>query len=159
VDEINRKTLTHAPFFAAKVSALIDTQMMDAPDLRRAHFHLILTTLDPRLSTSIPVTAGTKTLNRYSILPGKTFASSSKSKERHKILRLVSNDVVIQNLKTQKVRTVGIDQLLKEWSEQGFQEVSTLSEIIETVKAVLGPALGVFFTAALISWLTDKLSH
>lgn len=123
----------------------------------RAHLQVVLTTLDPDLRT--PLLAGTQALNRYSILPGKTFAASAKSKEKYKVLRLVANDVIVQNLKTQKVQTIQIDVLLKEWAAQGFQEISLLGDIIDTIKNILGPVLGVFLTAALISWITEKLGR
>jgi len=139
------------------VTAAINSQLLEVGDLPRAHLQVVLTTLDPDLKT--PLIAGTQALHRYSILPGKTFAASAKSKEKYKVLRLVANDVIVQNLKTQKVQTIQIDVLLKEWAAQGFQEISLLGDIIDTIKNILGPVLGVFLTAALISWITEKLGR
>jgi hypothetical protein len=153
------RQLSCRPYFYAQVSAAIDAQFLEAGDLPRAHLQAIRSTLDPELAKRTPLIAGTQPLNRYSILPGKTFAASPKSKEKYKILRLVANDVIVQNLKTQKVQTVQIDVLLKEWASQGFQEISLLGDIIDTIKSVLGPVLGVFLTAALISWITEKLGR
>jgi hypothetical protein len=158
MDQVQINPLTHKPFFHTPVTTAIDLQIMDVPDLQRAHFHAILAVIDPKLSQTTPVTAGVKALNRYSILPGKTFASSPKAKEKFKVLRLVANDVIVLNLRTQGIKTVAIDVLLKDWTSQGFQEITILSEIIDTVKAYLGPVLGAFLTGALIAWLAEKLS-
>ena len=65
---------------------------------------------------------------------------------------------MIQNMKTTRVETVSIDQLMKRFSDQKVQEITFMDELIETVKAILGPTLGVFLTGALVAWLAEKLS-
>ena len=147
------------PFFYSPVSEAIQSQILEVSDQERAHLLAVLATIDPETALLTPVTAATKPLNRYSIMPGKTFAASPKAKEKYKILRLVADDVVFQNSKSLKVQTVPVNRLLQDWSAQGFQEVSLLSDIIETVKNLLGPMLGLFLTTALISWLTEKLGR
>jgi len=149
----------HRPFFYDQVSTAINAFLLDSDDEERVHLLAILSTIDPETSLRTPITAATKPLNRYSILPGKTFAASAKSKDKFKILRLVADDVVVQNLKTQNVQTFPINKLLQKWSDQGFKEISFLDDIIETVKNLLGPTLGLFLTTALIAWLTEKLVH
>ena len=103
------------------------------------------------------VLAATKPLNRYSIQTGKTFATSPADKEKYKVLRILADDVVVQNLRTNKIQTFNVNTLLKDWSDKGIKEVSLLDDIIQTVKNVLGPVLGTFLTVALIGWLTDKI--
>ena len=118
---------------------------------------VLLATLFPMFSSSIPVLAGSKSLNRYSILPGKTFSSSAGSKEKYKVLRLVADDVIYENTKTKKILTVPIGKLLREWESQGIKEITFVEDIIQSVKDLLGPVLGTFLTAALVSWLLEKL--
>ena len=151
--------IRHKPFFYDRVASKIQSCLLDSDDEERIHLLTILATIDPETASRIPITAATKPLNRYSILPGKTFAASAKSKEKFKILRLVADDVVIQNLKSLDVQTLPINKLLLKWSGQGFKEISFLEEIIDTVKSLLGPTLGLFLTTALIAWLTEKLVH
>ena len=142
-----------APFFYSQVTRSIQDQMENTPEAVKSHFEAIL----GALSGKERVVAGTKALNRYSILPGKVFAQNAKSKVKYKVIRLVADDVVLQNLSNDKIEVIQVNKLLKRWAEEGIQEISLLDEIISTVKSYLGPALGVFLTAALISWLTEKL--
>ena len=124
-----------------------------ANDLQRAHLIVIQQVLDGRER----VIAGVKPLNRYSIQPGKTFAASPDSKDKYKVLRVIADDIVLQDLRTKKIQTFQVDRLLADWAKRGIKEVSALEEIIRTVQQVLGPVLGIFLTSALISWLIDRL--
>lgn len=124
-----------------------------ANDLQRAHLHVVQQVLDGREH----VIAGVKPLNRYSIQPGKTFAASPESKEKYKVLRVIADDIVLQDLRSKKIQTFQVDRLLADWAKRGIKEVSALEEIIRTVQQVLGPVLGIFLTSALISWLIDRL--
>lgn len=148
----------HSPFFADQVLAEIDHQFFRASTEEQAHLYVVRSFIDGDAFPRERVFSAYRSLNRYQIQPGKTFASNAKDKNRTKVLRLVANDVVIQNVKTQKVETVSIDQCLKRFEEQKYKEVTLVDDLIETVKSVLGPALGVFLTGALISWLAEKLS-
>jgi len=152
-------SLRQKPFFYDRVAQEIQALLLDLDDTERVHLLTVLATIDPETAARTPVIAATKPLNRYSILPGKTFASSAKSKEKFKILRLVADDVVVQNLKSLDVQTLPINKLLQKWSDLGFKEISFLDDIIDTVKSLLGPTLGLFLTTALISWLIEKLAH
>jgi hypothetical protein len=150
---MDQKQVTR-PFFYESIAPKIHAALSDAKEKEKEHLQIVLNEMD---CSGNRIVAATKPLNRYSILPGKTFSSSAKSKEKYKILRLVADDVVVQNTKSLKVETVQINKLLKNWSDKGFQEVSLLDEIIDTVKTILGPTLGIFLTTALIAWLTEKL--
>lgn len=141
------------PFFYPSVAEQINSNLIKTEGPSKEHLQIVMSLMEGQSL----ITAGTKTLNRYSVLPGKTFASSPKSKTKYKVLRLVADDVVIQDISSQKVETVQINKLLKRWAEEGVQEISLLDDIVSTVKSILGPALGVFLTAALISWIQDKL--
>jgi len=145
------------PFFADQVQASINLNSAQITEEQRAYLFIVSNLC--RGKETIIAAHKAKPLNRYAILPGKTFAASAKSPEKYKILRLVSNDVVVQNEKTQKVVSIPIDTLLKDWSSKGFKEISFIDRIISTVKEVLGPVLGVFLTASLVAWLIDKLSE
>jgi hypothetical protein len=142
-------------FFKQTVDALAiaDPQTED----QEQHLEMVRQCLLPEVVERVE--AATKALTRYSILPGKLFATSPRSKEKYKVLRLVSNDVVVENQQTRKVQTMNIDRLLKDWSQKGLREIHFLDDIIETVKSILGPVLGVFLTGALVSWLIQKLSN
>jgi hypothetical protein len=142
-----------APFFGWKVLAAIDNEIMSVSAEEQQHLALVA-----HLIEGNRVTAAFKTLNRYQIQPGKTFAASAKDKEKWKVLRLIANDVVLQNTKTSKIDVISIDQVMKRFNDQKMQEITFIDEIIETVKSVLGPALGVFLTGALAAWLMEKLS-
>ena len=143
----------YQPTFGWKVLAAIDTEIGSVSPEEQQQLALVA-----HLIEGNRVTSAYKTLNRYQILPGKTFAPSSKSKEKWKVLRLVGNDVVVQNVQNQRIDTLPIDQLMKRFNDQKCQEVSLTDDLIETVKTVLGPTLGVFLTGALVAWLVDKLS-
>lgn len=138
------------PFFFDKVIQAIDKSS------QHEHLEMVRQSLEAKPGET--VLAASKTLTRYSILPGKTFATSTRAKDKYKVLRLVANDVVIET-PTGKVQTVNIDRLLKDWGDKGLKEIHFLDDIIETVKNILGPVLGVFLTGALISWLIQKLSN
>lgn len=140
-------------FIRSHVEPHINGAIITATDEERVHLVLILQALEKRTQ----VVAFAKPLNRYSIQQGKTFAASTKSQEKFKVLRVIADDVVLQDLRTNKVFTVQVDKLLKEWAERGIKEISLLEDIIQTVKHLLGPALGIFLTTALIAWLTEKL--
>lgn len=146
------------PFFHDLVEPHLQAAMLN-PDLPAKELS-VLAWVDLQIQDQNPVLSQTilKPLNRYNILPGKTFASSAKSKDKFKVLRLVADDVVYQNLKNQEVKTVQIDKLLKEWSQKSFKEVTFVDEIVETVKSILGPALGTFLTAALVNWLLEQIT-
>jgi hypothetical protein len=145
--------MTHKPFFYQKAKSSIEASIAGQGEQISTHLYVISEILEG----NTPIVAGTKTLNRYSILPGKTFAAGPKSKTKYKVLRLVADDVVVQDLNTQRVETVQVNKLLKRWSDEGIQEISLLDDIIATVKSILGPVLGAFLTAALISWISEKL--
>lgn len=140
-------------FLKPHVDRHIMEAIQHASDMERAHLVVVQQSLDGREQ----VVSGVKPLNRYSIQQGKTFATSTKDRVKYKVLRVLADDVVLQDLSTQKVFTVQVDKLLKEWSEKGIKEISLLDDIIQTVKNVLGPVLGIFLTTALIAWLTEKL--
>lgn len=140
-------------FFRAQVEPQINQAVLSATDLQRAHLSIIQHAMDGRTR----VVSALKPLNRYSIQPGKTFAASPNDKNKYKVLRVIADDIVVQDLATKKVLTVQVDRLLKDWSARGIKEVSLLEDIINTVKQVLGPALGIFLTSALIAWLTQQI--
>lgn len=140
-------------FIKAQVEPKLNQAIIQASELERAHLYLI----QQMLEKPTRIVAGAKPLNRYSIQPGKTFAASTKSKEKFKVLRVLADDIVLQDLSSRKVYTVQVDRLLKEWSAQGIQEISLLEDIVQTVQNVLGPVLGIFLTTALIKWLSDML--
>jgi hypothetical protein len=139
------------PFFFDKVIQAIRTVPLNA------HLEMVRQSLEGKQEQV--VLAASKSLTRYSILPGRTFATSPRAKDKYKVLRLVANDVVIEKQPSGRVSTVNIDRLLKDWGDQGLKEIHFLDDIIETVKNLLGPVLGVFLTGALISWLIQKLSN
>lgn len=147
--------MNQSPFFAPKAKKAINSVILESSLEDRSRLEIVSRFLDGHNI----VLAGTKVLNRYGVLPGKVFAASPKSKKKYKVLRLVADDVVIQELSSQKVETFNINKLLKKWSEEGVQEISLLDDIINTVKSVIGPVLGVFLTTALVSWLTEKISR
>lgn len=133
--------------------ALQEALLASTHEVETAHLSCVMQLVDGRKMSL----AGVKPLNRYSILPGKTFATSVQAKEKYKVLRVLADDVVIQNLATQKVSTHQVNNLLQEWEQKGLKEVSLLEDILKTVKSVLGPVLGIFLTAALVNWLTSQL--
>jgi len=141
------------PFFYTAVTSAVQ-QAEPESDLARTHLYCV-----ERIMAGETITGASKPLERYSILPGKTFASSPASKQKFKVLRLIQDDVVYQDLTTKRIETVPVDRLLRDWAQKGLREVSLADSIIETVREVLGPVLGSFLTAALISWLFDKLSR
>jgi hypothetical protein len=145
------------PFFFDKAIWALEATPPKTPD-QAQHLEMVRQCLMPEMDERTFLLAASKTLTRYSILPGKTFATSPRSKDKYKVLRLVANDVVIE-APTGRVQTVNIDKLLKDWDQKGLKEIHFLDDIIETVKGVLGPVLGVFLTGALISWLIQKLSN
>ena len=147
------------PFFAEQVLHAT-TPRIAAPETEekiRAHLFVISNLMEGR--QSIHAAALVRPLTRYSIGPGKVFAPSAKSPDRFKILRLVADDVVIENERTRKVETVPINRLMRDWESRGMQEVSFIDQIVETVRKVLGPVLGAFLTASLIAWLMNHLSE
>lgn len=101
--------------------------------------------------------ATTKRLNRYAVQPGKIFGTSSKASDKYKVIRLIQDDVVVQDMQTRKTEVRNINSLLDEWDRKGLKEISFLEELIGTIRSTLGPFLGVFLTAALIGWLTEQL--
>lgn len=145
--------MSYTPTFGWRVLAAIDTEIMSLPPEEQQQLLLVA-----HLIEGNRVTSAFKTLNRYQIQPGKTFAAHAKDKEKWKILRLVSNDVVVQNTRTARIETLPIEHLMRRFNDQKIQEITLVDDLIETVKAVLGPALGVFLTGALVAWLVDKLS-
>lgn len=140
-------------FFRTQVESHINNAFDSASELQRAHLSVIQQAMDGR---SLVVSA-VKALNRYSIQPGKTFAASPNAKEKYKVLRVIADDIVVQDLASRKVQTFQVDRLLKDWTDRGVKEISLLEDIVQTVKNVLGPVLGVFLTTALISWLTQQI--
>jgi len=140
-------------FCRARIQHSLNEKIPEVGNEARAHLAVVQMMLDGRSS----VIAASKPLNRYSILPGKTFAANPASKEKYKVLRVIANDVVVQDLQTKKIQTFEIDQLLADWTRRNLQEVSLLEDILQTVKLVLGPVLGVFLTTALIGWLTQQI--
>lgn len=113
----------------------------------------ILTSAEPAQVLSALI----KPLNRYQIQAGKVFGKSPKDPEKIKILRLVADDVVVQNINTQKVEVLNIDHLLHSLSNKGFKEVSLLDEILHAIKSIIGPVLGAYLTASLTKWIIDQL--
>lgn len=105
-----------------------------------------------------PVTAAsTRRLNRYAVQPGKIFGTSSKSPDKYKVVRLLMDDVVVQDMQTRRTEVRNINSLLEEWDARGLKEISFMEELIQTIRSTLGPFLGVFLTAALVGWLTEQL--
>jgi hypothetical protein len=152
--QIRPQTIDQPFFFDKVIQAIATVPLKTSSDYE--HLEMVRQCMLPE--PDLRVLAATKTLTRYSILPGKTFATSPRSKDKYKVLRLVANDVVIE-APSGRVQTINIDKLLKDWDQKGLKEIHFLDDIIETVKSVLGPALGVFLTGALISWLIQKLSN
>lgn len=140
-------------FIQAHVQKPILDAFDTATDLQRAHLVVIQQVLDGQTR----VVAGVKPLNRYSVQPGKTFAASPNAKDKYKVLRVLGDDVVVQDLSSRKIQTFQVDRLLSDWANRGIKEISVLHDIIQTVKNVLGPVLGIFLTTALIAWLTEQL--
>ena len=146
------------PFFADKV-LLATTPLIAAPETEekiRAHLFTISNLLEGR--QTVHAATLVRPLTRYSIQPGKIFAPSAKSPDRFKVLRLIADDVVVENERTRKVDTVPINRLMRDWEARGMQEVSFIDQIVETIRKVLGPLLGAFLTASLIAWLMNHLS-
>lgn len=140
-------------YIRAQVEPHINNAMVEATDLQRVHLSIVQHALDGRTQ----VVSGIKDLNRYSIQPGKTFGASAKSSDKYKILRVIADDIVVQDLSTRKITTVQVDRLLQDWATRGIKEISLLEDIAQTVKNLLGPVLGIFLTTALIAWLADQL--
>jgi hypothetical protein len=140
-------------YLCKQVEPHINHAMLAATDIERAHLSIVQQALSGRTR----IVAGVKDLNRYSIQPGKTFAASAKSPEKYKVLRVIADDIVVQDLSTRKIITVQVDRLLQDWATRGIKEISLLEEIVQTVKNLLGPVLGIFLTSALLAWLTDQL--
>lgn len=140
-------------FIQAHVQKPILDAFDTATDLQRAHLVVIQQVLDGQTR----VVAGVKPLNRYSVQPGKTFATSPNAKDKYKVLRVLGDDVVVQDLGNRKIQTFQVDRLLSDWASRGIKEISILHDIVQTVKNLLGPVLGIFLTTALIAWLTEQL--
>jgi hypothetical protein len=147
---------TRLPFFYEPVSK-ITTQILRDEHNYTSEERECAALIQAHLRGTIVQSATTKRLNRYAIQPGKIFGANSKAPEKYKVLRLIVDDVVIQNISTQKVEVRDINRLLEEWDQKGVREISYLEELIQTVKNILGPFLGVFLTAALVKWLADQI--
>jgi hypothetical protein len=144
------------PFFGDKIQPTL-THVLTAPKFtarQKSMAFLISNALDGRDQV---LSAQTKKLNRYAVQPGKIFGTSSRSPDKYKVIRLIGDDVVIQDMQTRRNEVRNINVLLDEWSRLGIKEISFLEELIQTIKSTLGPFLGVFLTAALVGWLTEQL--
>jgi hypothetical protein len=140
-------------FLTPYVSKPILASMQKADTTQASHLFMIHEMLEGRQI----VVGATKPLNRYSIQQGKTFATGPKDKNKYKILRVLADDVVVLNLTNNKIETFQVDRLLNDWAQKGLKEISLLEDIIQTVRNVLGPVLGIFLTTALIGWLTQQI--
>lgn len=144
------------PFFYSQVAHKLN-HMSHAPrytDRQREVAFIVSAALEGRNQV---LAATTHRLNRYAVQPGKIFGTNSKSPDKYKVVRLIADDVVVQNMNTRKTEVRNINSLLDEWDRKAFKEISFLEELIGQIKSVLGPFLGVFLTAALIEWLTQQV--
>lgn len=144
------------PFFARQVEPYLE-HILQHPrytDNQKSAAFMVSAMMDRK---QIVTGATVKPLNRYAVQPGKIFGIGSKSPEKYKVMRLLADDVVVMNLSTQRTQVRNINELLAEWSQKGIKEISFLEDLIGTVKAMLGPFLGVFLTGALIAWLYEQV--
>lgn len=136
-----------------QVEPHLNRVIVSANESQAAHLYVVKELMERRRT----ITSAVKSLNRYSIQPGKTFGTSAKSPNKFKVLRVLADDIVVQDLSTQRIQTFQVDNLLKDWGAKGFKEISLLEDIIATVRTLLGPLLGIFLTAALVAWLNEKI--
>ena len=145
------------PFFGDRIqptlTSILTGSRYSAKQKEKAH--LISGALN--LPNTPVLAAMTKKLNRYAVQPGKIFGTSSRAPDKYKVLRLIMDDVVVQDMQTRRTEVRNINSLLDEWDRKGVKEISFLEELIQTIKSTLGPFLGVFLTAALVSWLSEQL--
>ena len=144
------------PFFAGRIQPTLNHILLASSfsEQQKAMAFLVSSALEGRDQV---IGASTKRLNRYAVQPGKIFGTSSRSPDKYKVIRLLGDDVVIQDMQTRRNEVRNINVLLDEWSRLGIKEISFLEELIQTIKSTLGPFLGVFLTAALVGWLTEQL--
>lgn len=144
------------PFFGERIQPTLN-HVLTAPKFTARQKSMAFF-ISSALNGKTPVMAATtKKLNRYAVQPGKIFGTSSKSPDKYKVLRLIQDDVVVQDMQTRKSEVRNINSLLDEWDRKGLKEISFLEELIGTIRSTLGPFLGVFLTAALVGWLTEQL--
>ncbi len=143
------------PFFAAQINPILQHLIRNGSDQDKS----VAWTVSAILDQKTPVIAFmSKPLNRYAIQPGKVFGKNTKT-DKFKIVRLIADDVVIQNVATRKVEVRNINELLKAWSASNYRELNFVDELIGMIKSLLGPYLGVFLTASLVTWLVAQLNR
>lgn len=155
IKQENKKT---RPFFAEQLSPIL-ARILASPkysEEQKSGMFIISNLLYNPEATQV-TSATTKRLNRYAVQPGKIFGTGSKTPDKYKVIRLIQDDVVVQDMQTRKTEVRNINALLDEWDRRGLKEISFLEELIQTIRSTLGPFLGVFLTAALVGWLTEQL--
>jgi hypothetical protein len=115
----------------------------------------IVEDVGPRLVEVIEASRS-KALNRYNIKESRIFGRPG-TQERYRILRISGNNIVYKDLHRDRVDYADVDVLVERWNNAGVVEITPVDSILDRIKKLLEPLLGIALTAALISWLLNKL--
>lgn len=113
----------------------------------------IIEEVGPRIQQIVEA-ASFKKLERYNLRVGRIFGIG---KDRYKIIELSGNVIVYKDLQKDKILYEPVNDLLEKWNLQNAVEISDIDHILEKIRTLLTPFLGVVLVAALLNWLTKKV--
>lgn len=147
VEFIPREQLCEASIEDLKTEVLNKISTIDNPLIKICEAALKGNKIEASSWAYIPLT-------KYRIREGKMFGTKDK---QFKVLRLLGDRVVYQDVKSGKILEDNIDFIAQDWTGKEYKEITKLEQLFNSIKKLLDPLLGGFLVGLLIQWIRPQL--